>query len=116
MRSLTSPRRTSVTCTCGVSAKLLASARFFTFGVKKFSVLRQPFVEPIDELRHRLELVRDDADAVLAEVLRLDSEGVRDTGDDVVRRNRTIAVDDVVEVASREIGLDREAAVRRAGL
>src|SRR5919106_3522531 len=76
----------------------------------------QALVEPVDELRHALELVGDDADPVLAEVLRLDAQRVRDPLDDVVRGHRAVPVDDVVQVARGEIRPVGEPAVRGTGL
>src|SRR5262245_20398991 len=76
----------------------------------------EALVEAVDELGHGLELLGDDTDAVLAEVLRLDAEGVRDPRDDIVRGDRAVPVHDVVEVAGRKICLHGEAAVRRPGL
>ena len=48
--------------------------------------LDQPLVEAVDQLGHRLELLGDHPQAVLAEMLRLDAERVRDALDHVVRR------------------------------
>src|SRR5690349_22381397 len=47
---------------------------------------------------------------------RLDAEPGREALDDVVRRYRPVAVHDVVQVAGRETGLGREAAVGDPGL
>src|SRR5262249_4866079 len=78
--------------------------------------LGQALVQTVDELGHRLELLGDDADAVLAEVLGLDLERVGDARDDVVRWHRTVPVDDVIQVAGGEIRLVSETPVRRPGL
>src|SRR5262249_56895879 len=65
---------------------------------------------------HSLELVRDHAEPVLAEMLRLDVERTRETLDHVVRGHRPVAVHEVVEVARGEVGLRSEASVGHPGL
>src|SRR3954464_12153951 len=56
-------------------------------------------VEAVDELGHRLEALRDHAQAVLAEVLGLDVQRLREALDDLVRGHRAVAVHQMVQVA-----------------
>src|SRR3954452_20898861 len=60
-------------------------------------------VEPVDHVRQALELLGDDAHPELEEVLRLHAERLRERLDDVVRGHGPVPVDDVVEVAGREL-------------
>src|SRR6266508_4227895 len=71
----------------------------------------EALVEPVDQIRHLLEPLGDDPQAVLAEVLGLDVERRRELADDVARRHRPVAVHEVVEVARRELRLRRERTV-----
>ena len=74
--------------------------------------LGEAAVEPVDELGHLLEPVGDHADAVLAEVLRLDAERLRRARSSTsFDGTGPVAVHEVVEVAGREAGLRGEAAV-----
>src|SRR5919204_4718798 len=80
------------------------------------SLRGEALVEPVDQVRHRLELARDHAEAVLAEVLRLDPERLRQLAHDLVRRDRPVPVDEMVQIPGRELGLVGEPAVGDAGL
>src|SRR3954453_12888299 len=70
------------------------------FGTRELAV--QTLIEAVDQLRHRLELLRDHPQPVFPEVLRLDIERGRERLDDVVRRHRAVPVHQVVQVARRE--------------
>src|SRR5215217_4085932 len=76
----------------------------------------QALVEPVDQLRHRFQFPGDDAKAVLAEMLRLDPEGLRQLADDLVRGHRPVAVDEVVQVPRGELGLVCQRAIGHRGL
>src|SRR5207247_10375316 len=54
------------------------------------------------QLGHRLEPVGDHAKPELAEMLRLYTESVRERSHDVARRNRAVAVHEVVQIPGRE--------------
>ena len=62
----------------------------------------EALVEPVGELGFRLEPPCDHAQAVLAEVLRLDAERLRESVDHHVGWHRPVAVDEMVEVAGGE--------------
>src|SRR5262249_4324323 len=71
----------------------------------------EPAVEPVDQVGHSLEPLGDHPEPVLAEVLRLDLERARKRGHDVVRRDRAVPVDEVVEVPGGEPGTGGQLAV-----
>src|SRR6266545_2620516 len=73
----------------------------------------EALVEPVDQVRHLLEPLRDYPQPVLAEVLGLDVERRRELADDVGRGHRPIAV---VEVSSGEPGLRSESPIGDAVL
>src|SRR5918995_3026514 len=68
-------------------------------------------MEPVDQVGHPLEPVRDYPQPVLAEVLRLDAECGGQPCDDLLRRHGPVPVHEVVEVAGREPGLGGETSV-----
>src|SRR5205814_842233 len=74
--------------------------------------LVEALVQPVDQLRHRLQAVRDHAEPELAEVLRLDAEALRQRPDDVIGRYGPVAVHQVVQVAGGEPRSAPELAVR----
>src|SRR5437868_542238 len=76
----------------------------------------QAFIQTVDQLGRRLELLGDHADPVLAEVFGVDAEGRRERLHHVVRGHRAISVDEVVQVAGRELRLVRERTVGETGL
>src|SRR3954449_6736801 len=82
----------------------------------RLELLPEALVEAVDQIRHRLQLLRDHAQSELAEVLRLDAERLRELADDLVGRDRAIAVDEVVQIAGRELRLVGQRAVGDAGL
>src|ERR671930_1905546 len=71
------------------------------------SLLAEALVKPVDEVRHRLEALRDHAEAVLAEVLRLDVQRLGQRSHHVVGWHWAVAVDEMVQVARRELRLLR---------
>src|SRR5207247_3147543 len=73
-------------------------------------------VQAVDQVRHRLQSARDHAEAVLAEVLRLDAEGLRQRVDDLVRRDGAVAVHEMVEIPSGELRLVGKCPIGDAGL
>src|SRR3979411_1943795 len=75
-------------------------------------LLAEALVQAVDQLRHRLEAVGDHAQTELAEVLRLPAEPLRERADDVVGRHRSVAVDEMVQIARREAGTRSQLAVR----
>src|SRR4051812_5333395 len=62
----------------------------------------EALVQAVDQVGHRLEALRYDAQPIFAEMLRIDPEGVGERLHDVVRRHRPVSVHQVVEVAGRE--------------
>jgi len=69
------------------------------------AALREALVQAIDERGRLLELADDDADADLAEVVRLHAERLPDSRDHVGGGNAAVAVDDVIEVPGGQPGL-----------
>src|SRR5262249_24994631 len=78
--------------------------------------LDEAFVKTVDHVGHAFELVRDHAEPVLAKMLGLDVERARETLDHVVRGDRPVAVDEMVQVAGAEVRLRSEASVGRPRL
>src|SRR5712691_685030 len=70
----------------------------------------------VDQIRHAREAAGDHTQTVLAEVLGLDAERPRQGLDHVVRRNRAVAVDKMVEIAGRQLRLLGKRAVRETCL
>src|SRR5436190_1734761 len=84
--------------------------------LRKPADLAQAPVQPVDQVRHRLQPLCDHAQAILAEVLRLDAERLRQRPHDLVRGHRPVAVHQVVEVTRRQPRARCELAVGDAGL
>src|SRR5215211_6182593 len=78
--------------------------------------LAQAPIEAIDELGHPLEPLGDHTNAVLEEVLGLHAERFGEPLHHLVRRDRAVAVDEVVEVSRRQPALRAQAPERHAGL
>src|SRR6185312_3957470 len=66
--------------------------------------------------RQLLEPLGDHAQAVFAEVLRLDPQRFREAVDHAVRRDGAVAVHEVVEISGRQTGLRRQAPVGHSRL
>src|SRR2546428_49980 len=79
--SCSRPRRMRFTPSKSPRASATASSVLFA----STRLLAEALVEPVDQLGHGLEPVGDHAQAVLAEVLRLDAKGARERLDHVVR-------------------------------
>src|SRR3954452_18668999 len=76
----------------------------------------QTLVQPVDQIRHRLEPVRDHAEPELAEVLRLHAEAFGERSHDVVRRHGPVAVHEVIEIAGGEARAGGQLPVGDSGL
>src|SRR5688572_10710267 len=76
----------------------------------------QAAIQTVDHRRHALEPVGDDAQAILAKVLGLDAERVRQALHDLLGVHRAVAVNEVVQIARRQARSGGEAAIREACL
>lgn len=83
-----------------------------TTSVKTGKLGAEAPIKPVDQLGHPLESLGDHTEPVLAEVFRLHPERRGQDADDVVRRNRTIPVNEVIQVARRQFRPLGEGAIR----
>src|SRR4051812_12014324 len=74
-------------------------------------LLAEAPVQPVDHLGHPLEPLGDHTQPELAEMLRLDTERAGERLYDVVRRDGTVPVDEMVQISRRETRAGRELAV-----